>query len=385
VSPDCDVAIVGAGPVGLSLALALARAGRRVLVLEKEARTAEHSRAPAIWPRTQEILDGLGVLPRFLERGIALRRLELYDVDRGRALLRVDLGELAGRTPFPQLLIVPQSRTEELLREALEAQPAAELRFSTEVLGLEERDATVRLRCRGPRGEDNVVARFTAGCDGAHSRVRESIGARFDGITYPLSVALADVEPRERADLSFPRISTRAPIAVVIKIDERLWRLILPFSEGDGLPLDERVEDAVGRCLGPRDYRTVWQSEFRLHRRMASRFVRGRIALAGDAAHLNSPVGGQGMNAGIQDAAALAPRLVEALERDDPEPLAAYERERKRAVAEVNRFTDRLTRGIVIGRGRLAGTFLRAAGLALKVPAVRERALRRIAMLEPRA
>lgn len=384
---DYDVAVVGAGPAGLSLALGLARAGRSVLVLEKEPGTAERSRAPAIWPRTQEVLAGLGVIRAFLAEGIVLPAVELLDADRGRPLLRLPLEELAGETPYPQLLILPQAATERLLAEAVGRQPTAELRFSAEVVGLEAAGERVTVRYLRDGVEERAEAAFAVGCDGAHSIVRESLGASFEGLTYPLRAALADVslEPglEEHRDLPFPRLTTRRGVAVGIRLDPRLWRLILPFAAGDGTPLDERVRRSVADLFGPGGYETVWQSEFRLHRRVASRFAKGRIALAGDAAHLNSPVGGQGMNAAIQDAEALARALLEALEAGEAAPVQIYARRRRQAIeGGVNPFTHRLTRVLLFARGRLIKPILAAAGLALRLRPLRRRLLRRLAMLD---
>lgn len=383
-----DLVIVGAGPVGLALALGVARAGRSVLVLEKEPGTAEHSRAPGIWPRTQEILADLGVLERFLERGIVLRRLALRDADSGRVLLCLGLDELAGETPYPGLLIVPQSETERLLARAVAEEPRAEVRFSAEVTAVEQTASGVRVSCRTDgAAAETVEAAFLAGCDGAHSTVRESLGASFGGITYGMRAALADVDLPDAGDIPFPRLSTRRGLAIGIRIGERLWRLILPFPAKDDVPLDRRVaravEDLFPPPVRPDGAETVWQSEFRLHRRVSSRFVDRRIALAGDAAHLNSPVGGQGMNAGIQDAEVLTGALLQALERDDAAPLEGYERRRRTAVEQgVNPFTDRLTRLLLLSRGRFIRPVLRLAAVVLHVGPVRRRVLRRLAMLE---
>jgi len=214
--------------------------------------------------------------------------------------------------------------------------------------------------------------------------VRHALGATFEGVTYDARAALADVVLQPDRDLPFPRLTTRAGLAIGIRIEHDLWRLILPFAAADALPLPERVERAVRHLFpGSEGYRTVWQSEFRLHRRLASRFAAGRVALAGDAAHLNSPVGGQGMNAGLQDAEALVEALAAALAADDPAPLAAYGRRRRSAVEQgVNPFTDRLTRVLLFGGGRAIRPLLAVARQALRLPPLRRRFLRRIAMLE---
>jgi 3-(3-hydroxy-phenyl)propionate hydroxylase len=230
-----------------------------------------------------------------------------------------------------------------------------------------------------------VQARFVVAADGAGSTIRETLGATFDGQTYPLRAALADVRGDIPSDLPFPRVTSADGLAIGIRIDADVWRLILPFREHDDFPLDERVQRAATRLFpavsSACGYETVWQSEFELHQRISSRFAWDRVVLAGDAAHLNSPVGGQGMNAGIQDAAALIPALLEALESGSAAPLQRYERVRRAAVQQgVNRFTDLLTRMLLLRRGSLIRPVLAVARRALAVRPLRRRFLRRIAL-----
>lgn len=383
-----EAVIVGAGPVGLALALGLARAGWRVLVLEKDPTTAEHSRAPAIWPGTQEILAGLGVIDRFLARGIALPEVALRNAESGRVALSLPIRELADETPFPQLLILPQSETERLLHEALGDEPTAEVLFGAEVVQAAQDDEGVDVTYRREGEERTVRAPFAVGCDGAHSRMREAIGASLEGGQYGVQAALADVVLADDRELPFPRYSSRDGLAVAIRIGARLWRLILPYAPHE-TPLEARIERAVARLFphapSTGGYETVWQSEFRLHNRVSDRFARGRIALAGDAAHLNSPVGGEGMNAGIQDAAALIALLPRALDAGDPVLLATYARERREAVREgVNPFTDRLTRVLLFRRGRWVTPILLAANRILRIRPLRRKLLRSLAMLDHR-
>jgi 3-(3-hydroxy-phenyl)propionate hydroxylase len=376
-----DVAVIGAGPVGLTLALGLARRGVNAIVLERDVDTAEHSRAPAIWPPTQRILAELGVLDSLLDTGIVVRRLTLHDADRGGTLLTLPIEELADETAHAQLVIVPQSRTERLLCQAVQA-AGTEVRFGAEAVEVVQDSTGVTVRYRTGGGEKELRAYFVAGCDGASSRVRELIGASFDGVTYDARAALADLRLAGHDDLAFPRLTTRPTLAIAIRIDAALWRLILPIAAGDERPLDTRVADAA-RALLPAPGETVWQSEFRLHRRISSTLANGRIVLAGDAAHLNSPVGGQGMNAGMADAAALADALADALRSDSTAPLADYGRDRREAVATgVNAHTDRLTRVLLARGGRLIRPALRAGRLLLAVPPLRRRFLRSTAMLD---
>lgn len=383
-----DVVVIGGGPVGLAVACGVARSSRRVLVLEKDDGTSEHSRAPAIWSRSQEILARLGALGTCVERGFTIDTLDLRDADGDDSvLLTIPLHELMGVTSYPRLLILPQSETERILYEAVRAQPTGRVAFGAEATAIDQDVDGASITYRQGGATEVVRAAFVAGCDGASSMVRESIGASFEGETYDMRAALADIRPHEAQKLAFPRVSTRFGLAVGIRMSELMWRLILPFGNDDDRDLDDRVERAAGRLFPGvhtrADYRTVWQSEFRLHRRVASRFVRDRVALAGDAAHLNSPVGGQGMNAGFADAAMLIDALLRALDHDDPAPLRKYESLRNAEVKEgVNVFTDRMTRALLLGRGRALRPVLAAGRLALRVPPLRRRFLRRLAMLD---
>lgn len=329
-----DIVVVGAGPVGLSLALSLAHDGMDVLVLENEAGTAEHSRAPAIWPNSQEILAGLGVLDGLIETGTVMPHVELWDADRKRILLRPDIDELRDQTAYAQLLVVPQSKTERHLHEALRDTTPAEVRFDSEVVRLTQNGSGVDIHYRTPTQTQCVGARFAVGCDGAHSTVREQLGGTLEGITYDMRAALADIALTAGSDdFRFPRLTTRPRLSIAIRIDTRLWRLILPFSDTDKQqPLQARVEAATRSLFHGRAYDTVWQSEFDLHRRISTRWQQGRIALAGDAAHLNSPVGGEGMNAGFADADLLRKALGKALASDNEQPLKDYVRQRSHAI-----------------------------------------------------
>jgi 2-polyprenyl-6-methoxyphenol hydroxylase-like FAD-dependent oxidoreductase len=383
--PDQDVVVVGAGPVGLSLALGLAREGVSVTVLEKEPDTSEHSRAPIVWPRTQEVFSEVGVLGAFLDAGIVRSRIRLWDVDRDRPLLRVPLEELRDETPCPQLLICPQSTTERILCEALKAEPSATVCFSAEVADLTPVNGRVAVHYERGGARRTVTAAVAAGCDGAHSRVRDVLGTDFDGRTYHMKAALADVRLGPAPDLRSPRMTRARGVATGLRIGEGQWRVIMPRRPDpqDAPPLGGRIEQAVADLFPTRDYTTAWKSEYRLHRRISARFVDGRIVLAGDAAHLTSPVGGQGMNVGVQDAHALTGAIHETLGRGDPAPLSTYEAERRSAVeGGVVRGTDRLTRVLLAGRGAVLVPALRLFGAALELRPIRRFVLRRMAMLE---
>jgi 2-polyprenyl-6-methoxyphenol hydroxylase-like FAD-dependent oxidoreductase len=381
--PDCAVAVVGAGPVGLAGALGLAQNDWSVLVLEKNEGLSEHSRAPLIWPRTQEILSELGVVSRFEEDGIVRSRIRLFNADQERVLLRYPIEELRGETPFPQVILCPQSQTERILYEALQEEPSAEVHFSTEVTGLRQSRGSVEVRFEQDGQAGSITAAYAAGCDGAHSRVRDAIGSSFGGRTYRAQAALADLTFDQEQNVRFPRMTRRRGVATAIRIDDDLWRLIMPRASEGSAPLGRRIERAVADLFPASSFETVWKSEFNLHRRVSSSFVNQRVVLAGDAAHLTSPVGGQGMNLGLQDASALVSALDGALERNTLTPLSRYTFERQEAIETGAVWaTDRLTQLLLARRGTFLVPFLRLFGFALRIRPLRQMVMRRMAMLD---
>jgi 2-polyprenyl-6-methoxyphenol hydroxylase-like FAD-dependent oxidoreductase len=322
-------------------------------------------------------------MDRFQEAGIVRSRIQLWDVDRERPLLHVPIEELRGETPFPQLLICPQSTTERLLLDGLRQETSAEVRFSAEVTGVRQGESGVEVDYEHDGTTQTVTSAFVTGCDGAHSRVREAVATSFEGMTYRMQAALADISFKTIQDVRYPRMTRRRGVATGIRIDERRWRVIMPRTPQDTTPLDLRIEQAVADLFGTDAYTAVWKSEFNLHRRIAEPFVDGRVALAGDAAHLTSPVGGQGMNVGIQDANALGRALGQALDRDDPALLARYEAERREALEGGAVWaTDTLTRILLAREGAFLVPALKVLGLLLRIDPLRRLVLRRMALLD---
>jgi 2-polyprenyl-6-methoxyphenol hydroxylase-like FAD-dependent oxidoreductase len=385
------VVVAGAGPVGLALAVGLAHHGVRSVVLEESPSLSEHSKAPGVLPRTLEIFAAWGLLDRFVDRGFVLGRPELWVPGRARPLLRLDLTPLGEMTVVPGVLILPQHRTEQLLLEAARESGLVEVRFDHRVLAFEEDGSGVTVTAQ--HGADRVLVRgrYLAGCDGAHSTVRERLGLQLVGKTYPTRLLLADVRVRDaREALPWPRLTTQdGGILGALRIEAGLWRLIASVPDA---VTDEQAATAahagplVDAALGPGPFELVWASTFRIHCRTSPAFRRGRVLLAGDAAHINSPAGGQGMNSGIQDAHNLAWKLARALAGGQEEALlGSYEAERRPViVGNVDRYTDLLTRGVLLAPRAVRLGVLALARVAVRQPLVWRRLLRRAGMLDTR-
>jgi 4,5-epoxidase len=344
-----SVLIVGAGPVGLALALALTRAGIAVRIVDKAARPSTTSKAIGLQYRVSEILAILGLADRFLAAGGSPTAVNMYVGRRRLAALRfVAPAGLSGTGAFrPQGIMIAQSETERLLGEAL-AQVGVRIEWNTELIALAQGGDRVTARLRRPDGEEQVRTAWLVGCDGAHSTVRKQIGLRFDGKSYPMAFFMADVEidwapSHEENHVWFHRDGIFAALPLP---SQRQWRL---FIEVTDRPDSGTLTAGVIRTLMVERTGGVeatlaeptWLSEFRISRRMVDRMRVGRVLVAGDAAHVHSPMGGQGIATGMQDAVNLAWKLGRVIGGAPDALLDSYGAERLPQIRAVLEETDR--------------------------------------------
>jgi len=371
---SADVIVVGAGPTGLALACELALAGVRCRVLERRAEEPNITRAFAVHARTLELLDARGLADEVLLRGV---RVDSVAPVPGASL---DLGVLGSR--YPMIFIAPQSGTERVLQARAE-RLGVEIVRGAEVLGIRQDDAGVRVEVGGahPRTEQ---ARYLVGCDGAHSAVRRLIGVDFAGRQYETHILLADVQLAEPpAEAMFARTGTDGAV-ISVPFGDGWFRVIAWDRQRDRVPLAEPVtydemRDAFRRIAGS-DLgmgRPRWSTRFLSERRQAARYRVGRVFLAGDAAHVHSPLGGQGMNTGIQDAMNLGWKLAAAVHGTAaPWLLDSYEGERHPVGERVLKLTDTFNR-LVLGQSKV-----RNALQALAIRAILRFPRSRLAMAE---
>ncbi len=343
-----DVLIAGAGPTGLVLALWLAKQGVRVRIVDKAAQPGTTSRALAVQARTLELYRQLDLTEAVLRDGHKVPAVNLWA--RGERAARLPLEQVgAGLTAYPFLQIYQQDRHERLLIERLAAHGVVVER-PVELVGFAEEGDRVVARLGGPDGQEGrCVARYLAGCDGARSTVREVIGAGFPGGTYRQLFYVADV------DAGGPALDGE----LHVDLDEADFLGVFPLAgEGRarliGTVRDERAdraatlrfEDVSDRAIAHlqvRVDRVNWFSTYHVHHRVAQRFRKGRAFLLGDAAHIHSPVGGQGMNTGIGDAINLAWKLAAVIAGRAPEGLLdTYEPERIAFARRLVATTDRV-------------------------------------------
>ncbi len=343
-----DVIIVGAGPTGLSLAVQLMRYNIDFVILDQKGGVTELSKALVVHARTLEIYDQVGLAEKAVAGGEQVQKAAL--MHDGHISARLDLSDFGGQlSPFPFFLVFEQNKNERLLYGHLQHHGKA-VQWQTELESFTQDIDGVRAVVKTKSGEmQTIAARYLVGCDGASSPTRQLLGLTFAGSTQPRLFYVADVQMKFPGDEStFYGALGQDSFALIVPMqDEKRWRLIgnLPEYEDqiDQEVLFDEVETKVKQLVQlPLEITTVhWFSSYRVHTRRAETFSVGRCFLAGDAAHIHTPAGGQGMNTGIQDAYNLAWKLAFVLQgKADESLLATYSEERVANAKRLLQTTD---------------------------------------------
>ena len=360
---DTDILIVGAGPTGLMLANQLGRRGVRAMIIDRHSGPAQQSRAMAVQARTLEIYSKLGIAQRALELGERAMGANMWA--EGQRKARIPVGDIGkSLSPFPFILMLGQDDNERIMGDKLSEWNVA-VQWNTELVGLEQQPDHVAVMLKQPDGAmRKITAVWVAGCDGARSPVRELSGITFPGAPYEHvffvadTVATGDMVPnelnvylwREGFHLFFPMRG------------KDHWRVIgiLPRSlrDREDVTFEQVIphvcKEAGAKLSFPECH---WFSTYRIHHRSASRFRDRRCFLLGDAAHVHSPMGAQGMNTGLQDAYNLAWKLALVVQgQADVTLLDSYEAERMPVAQRLLRTTDRAFT-LVVADTWLAGLF----------------------------
>ena len=333
---DVEVLVVGLGPVGAVAALSLARQGIAVAAVEPLACSASDLRASTFHCPTLEILDRLGASQTLFAHGLKAPVYQYRDRQSGE-VFAFDLGEIADRTPFPYRIQCEQHRVTADIVVQLGGETSAQLLHGQRVLFIEQDDDGVTAYVEGFAAVERWRARFLVAADGAGSVVRKVLGLQFPGFTYDEKfLCLSTSHSIETAfeNLSLVNYISDPDEWMVLLRVPGLWRILVPAAEqwSDEQLLSDAYKDAVFRRMLGSDtaVQTHHRTIYRVHQRVCERFAVGRVALVGDAVHLNSPMGGFGMNSGIHDAVNLTEKLVSVLRggADAAAQLALYERQR---------------------------------------------------------
>lgn len=382
-----SVVIVGAGPAGLTAAIVLAEAGIDHVLIDRLGEGANTSRAAVVHARTLEVLAELGLADELVARGIKVPTFKIHDGPK--TLAAIGFGDLP--TEFPYTLMIPQDVTEAVLLERLHRAGGTVHRPYT-VTGLTDENGGVTVEYTDADGTPGTItAAYVIGADGMHSVVREQAGIGFTGDTYPASFVLADVRmswPTPRTEVSLhlspEGVTVVAPLPDPAHERYRVVATVDDAPERPSLTDIQRLLDTRGPGGEIRVDEVLWSSRFRVHHRVAARYRAGRVLLAGDAAHVHSPAGGQGMNTGIQDAAMLARLLAKVLAGEPDSLLDSYETVRRPIALDVVAFTDRMTRMATLRSAPARTARNTALRLLTRIPAIRTGLAHRLAELTTR-
>ena len=334
------VIVVGAGPVGLTAALALARRNLPVTLLTAEKAPVKELRGSTFHPPTLDLLDEFGIVNRMIEMGLKAPTWQFRDRETG-PVATFDLSLLAGDTNHPYRVQCEQWKLTRLLEDELRQIPGADIRFGHEAANVEQNGDSATVVAKNETDEVRVTGRYLIAADGAHSAVRQSLDVEFEGFTYPELFLLASTAfPFETA---LPGIAFVNYIAdpfewlVLLRVPD-LWRVLVPApanSDRAQLLSDESLQGLLQRVVARTEpYAIAHRSLYHVHQKVAKDFRSGRVFLAGDAAHINNPLGGMGMNGGIQDAFNLVDKIAEVYAGADDGLLDRYTRQRRTVAVE---------------------------------------------------
>ena len=347
------VLIVGAGPVGLIAAISLLEECIPVTVLEASSDLAVDLRASTFHPPTLDFLDRLGLTDGLIERGIKCPLWQFRDRQEGE-IATFDLGLLHEETNHPYRLQCEQWKLTQAARAGLEAHPDADLMTDIRVETVEQDADHVTVTARRIDGSsETLTAAYVIGADGARSSVRKATGTDFPGLTIP-EIFLSLSTPF-RYDLAIPGLADIAYVSdpnewYVLLRTPTLWRVLFPMDpdlSDDEITDPARIETHMQSVLPGEPYEIAHKTAYRVHERVADNYVHGRVFLAGDAAHLNNPLGGMGMNGGIHDAVNLAGKLGQVWRGAPLETIGRYERQRRKVALETVQATALRNRSIL--------------------------------------
>jgi 3-(3-hydroxy-phenyl)propionate hydroxylase len=337
------IVIVGAGPVGLVTASLLVESGIPVVLLDASPEVPRDLRASTFHPPTLDMLERFGVVDSMVEQGLVCPTWQFRDRASGAAVATFELDRLRDVTRHPYRLQCEQWRLGLMLHERLQHNKLADIRLGWQVTAVRQNDAHAEVDATAPDGRnETLTGEFVIGADGINSIVRKAMGVNFDGITIPetfLTVStphdFRDAMP-DLANISY--ISDPLEWYVLIRTAS-LWRVLFPVEAGLSdaeVTSPDRIEMLLqGAAPHPHPYEIRHKTAYRVHERVASGYVEGRLVIAGDAAHVNNPLGGMGLNGGIHDAFNLAGKLIELLDGAPLSRLEDYSRQRRGVALDV--------------------------------------------------
>lgn len=345
IPSEADVVVVGAGPAGLMAAVTLRSKGVKAIVLDASSEASTAPRATVIHSRTLEVMDDLGLVEEIMRRGEPLKGWTVCD--QRSVLADLDFSTLKGK--YPMVVTLAQPETEAVLRKRL-AELGGAVYQSAKVTGVTDSGEKVLLEVETPDSKTTITAPYVVASDGLKSTIRQALDIGFDGGEYSASFVTADCRFSSRGPLRDDAIQLYlAPEGFVLFVPEPhgIWRIVATMEQAPKTAdvalyqrlCDERVPPGV------KVEELTWSSRFHIHHRLAHQYRKGRVFLAGDAAHVHSPAGGQGMNTGLQDGARLGQILSEAMKegKTTAADLDRYENERRPVAKGVVAFTHQMT------------------------------------------